>query len=89
MKLDHVITLEDDKKYLLLDKTELDNKNYFYAVEVTDINGEPTENYLFLEEKIENNEVYVETVNDEETEAALLVIFMNNLSNKIDELGQK
>lgn len=88
MKLDHVITLEDNKKYLLLDKTELDNKNYFYAVEVAEIDSEPTENYIFLEEIIENNEVYVEPVEDEETKAALLVIFMNNLGLELDKSNQ-
>lgn len=88
MKVDHVITLEDNKKYLLLDKAELDNKNYFYAVEVPEINAEPTENYIFLEEIVENNEAYVEQVDDEEIKAALLVIFMNNLGLKLDEINQ-
>lgn len=86
MKVDNVILLEDNKKYLLLDETELDNKKYFYAVEVTDDKLEPTDNFAFLEEKIANQKVYVSQVQNQDLITSLLIIFTNNVGLEIDKL---
>ena len=49
---------------------------------------EKQEDSIYGEEIVENNEAYVEQVDDEEIKAALLVIFMNNLGLKLDEINQ-
>lgn len=86
MKVDNVILLEDNKKYLLLDETILDNKKYFYAVEVTDAELEPTDNYIFLEESSNQQDVFVTQVDNQELISALLIIFTNNIGLEIDKL---
>ncbi len=86
MKVNNIILLEDNQKYLLLDETIYADKKYFYAVKVTDDTLQPTEEYKFLEQKQDTENVYVSTVEDEETSSALLVIFTNSLGLQIDNL---
>ena len=86
MKVDNVITLDNDKKYLLLDETKYENSKYYYAIEVDGDPLKPTENYAFLQEKKENDKYFIAEIEDDETKATLLVIFMNSIGLKIDEM---
>lgn len=86
MKVNNIILLEDNQKYLLLDETIYEDKKYFYAVKVTDDTLQPTEKYKFLEQKQDIENVYVSEVKDEEIISALLVIFTNSLGLQIENL---
>lgn len=63
MEIGKVITLDDNKDYLLLEKVELDHKEYLYMVEV-DENDMPTANYHYLELIHELDGDYTEEVED-------------------------
>ena len=84
MKIDNVITLEDNTKHLLLDTTEYEKDIYFYAVKLNEKN-EPTEDYSFLKQVAVNNKICVSKVTNEEVKAALFIIFMNNLGLEMDK----
>ena len=63
MKVDTVITLDNDVNCLLLEKANYNNDNYFLSV-VLDDNEEPSDEYVVLKEIIENNQNYVMRIMD-------------------------
>ena len=81
MTVDSVITLENDVNCLLLEKVNYENDNYFLAVVLT-IDEEPSKNYVIFKEIIEDNENYVEKVEDVSLLRTLLGLFTVN----VDEL---
>lgn len=81
MTVDSVITLENDVNCLLLEKVNYENDNYFLAVVLT-IDEEPSNNYVIFKEIIEDNENYIEKVEDVSLLRTLLGLFTVN----VDEL---
>ena len=71
MKVDTVITLENDVNCLLLEKANYENDNYFLSV-VLDDNEEPSDEYVVLKEIIEDNQNYVMREMDENVLAELV-----------------
>lgn len=63
MKPNEIIDLENNTSYLLLLNSEIDNKNYFLAVRL-EKDDTPTQDYIILKEMNENNESYIQKVND-------------------------
>ena len=63
MKTNEIIDLENNTSYLLLLDNEIDNKNYFLAVRL-EKDDTPTQDYIILKEMNENNESYIQKVND-------------------------
>ena len=63
MEIDTVITLENNKNYLLLMEDSMQADNYFLAV-LLDDNEEPTNVYTALKEIITPDGVYCEKVTD-------------------------
>lgn len=88
MDIGKVITLEDNKDYLLLEKVSLNSKDYIYIVEV-DKNDLPTTNYLFLELTHEPDGDYTEEVEDkniiEALTSLLTVKYINDSMIENDE----
>ena len=74
MEKDTIITLEDNEKFLLLDKVELENANYFLALKLTD-DEQPTKQYEIFEEEIEDGDSYMSIVEDKNIKEALMVNF--------------
>ena len=85
MKIDSVITLENDVNCLLLEKVNYNNDNYFMAV-VLDESEEPSEEYVVLKEIIENNENYVMRVIDENILAELVKLFTKTFGEMVEDL---
>jgi len=84
MNIEDVITLDDNKDHLILDKVELNNKEYLYTVEV-DQEDMPTSNYHFLEVFHESNGEAVEEVEDKEVMASLTSILTAKHINSNDK----
>ena len=85
MKVDSVITLENDVNCLLLEKVEYENNNYFMAV-VLNEEEEPSDEYVIFKEIIENNENYVEKVDDAELFSSLIQLFTTKIDEFVDSL---
>lgn len=85
MSINNVITLDNNENYLLLEKAELNNINYFLAVKLNS-EEEPTEEYKILEEEIENNDTYVSELKDTNIINELLSSFTTSLQNSLDSL---
>ena len=73
MKVDTVITLE--------------NENYFLAV-VLNETEEPSDDYVVLKEKLDNDKQYVIKVEDANTLAKLVNLFTISLSNSVYGIGE-
>ena len=80
--VDNIVELENNKKYVLLDNKVLNNVNYYYGLRL-DTNEEPTINYLFFEETVENEDVFLTPVEDENMKGLLLTAFTINYLNKV------
>ena len=80
MRVDTVITLDNDVNCLLLDKAIYNDENYFLSV-ILDESEEPSDEYVILQELIEDDGEYVIKVTDEPTVAKLVNLFTIDLSN--------
>lgn len=85
MKVDSVITLENDVNCLLLEQVKYEESNYFSAV-VLNEEEEPTEEFVIFKEIVEDGENYVEKVEDPNVLAELINLFTNSLKSKINNL---
>ena len=80
--VDKIVELENNKKYVILDSKEINNINYYYGLRL-DKNEEPTNNYLFFEEVLMDNETYLLPIDDLKKRSSLLTAFTINYLNKI------
>ena len=79
IKINSIITLENDEKYVVLNETIYDNMKYFLVMGVDDnMNIIPT-NVAIIQEIIDNDEVYIERVEDQE----LIIILTRILKSQI------
>jgi len=83
--VDQIVELENGKKYVLLDNKEIDKINYYYGLRLND-KEEPTNNYLFFEEIIEDGETYLNPIEEESMKKVLVVAFTINFLNKVYDL---
>lgn len=85
MEIGKIITLDDNKDYLLLEKVGLDRKEYLYMVEV-DKDDMPTANYHFLELFHESDGDYTEEVEDKNIiEALTSLITIKYLNDSMND----
>ena len=78
--VDKIVKLENNKEYLLLDKTTLDNVTYYLSVKL-DKDSDPTNKYLFFQEDKESNKTYLTKVTNEDIKGLLLTSFSTNYLN--------
>ena len=72
-----VITLDDNNEYIVVNKVNYNDKNYYYLIDMED-----SENLMFC---YEDNGDLVE-VNDKELTAKLLPLFLEKSNDIINEL---
>lgn len=88
MEKDTIITLEDNEKYVLLDKVEVENTSYFLALKLTE-DEEPTREYELFEEEIEDGDSYMSIVEDPTLKEALMVNFTLNYEEYIENYKEE
>ena len=85
--VDKIVELENDKSYVILDETLLDNTKYYFGLRL-DENEEPTNNYLFFEESKEGNDIFLTPIENENMKGLLLTAFTVNFLDKVyDEVN--
>ena len=85
MTVDSVITLDNDVNCLLLERVNYENDNYFLSVMLNE-DEEPSDKYAIFKEINENNENYVETVEDPNLQASLIELFTTKVSKLVENL---
>ena len=87
MKVDSVITLDNDMNCLLLEMVPYQNDNYFLSVVLT-VDNEPSDDYVIFKEIIEGEDKYVEKVEDPNTLQELLKLFTQSFNKLVEELPE-
>ena len=85
MKVDEIITLEDNERFFLAELVEHNGSRYFLAASL-DEQDEPTEEMHILEEIQEDDEYSVEKVEDEKLIAHLSSVFTSNILSRPEEI---
>ena len=80
--VDKIVELENNKSYVLLDETILNNMKYYFALRLNE-KEEPTDHYLFFEEYKENDNISLVPVMDDEFRKILLTSFTVNFLDKV------
>lgn len=79
LKPNVIITLENNKKYVLLNETEYNNKKYFLAMEVNEKKEVIPDNVAIFENVVGEKETYIEKINDPK----LIAILTEQLQTQI------
>lgn len=80
--VDKIVELENNKSYVLLDETLLNNTKYYLGLRVNE-KEEPTNNYLFFEESQEGNDTFLAPITDDDMKGLLLTAFTVNFLDKV------
>ena len=84
--VDKIVELENNKNYLILDDTLLNNKKFYFGLRLNE-NDEPTNNYLFFEEGKEEKNTFLTPIYDKDMKNLLLTAFTVNYLGKVyDEI---
>lgn len=89
MEKDTIITLEDNTKYVLLDETLFDKIKYFFAIKLDEKTGNPTTDYEIFEQEIENDEVYMNTLEDNDLKEQIFLEFSNKYLQNIKAMEEQ
>ena len=79
-----VITLSDDNKYVVCSKTNYNNNNYLYLIDIID-----NSNVKFGLEKIQGERISIIEIDNEELISTLLPLLYNNAKNILAELEEQ
>lgn len=79
--VDKIVELENNKSYVILDETIMNNVKYYFGLRL-DENEEPTNNYLFFEETLDGNNTFLTPVEEDNMKGLLLTAFTVNLLDK-------
>jgi hypothetical protein len=85
MKVDTIVTLDNNERYYLTDETEQNESKYFIGSKVDSENNLLLDSNIF-EEKQENDKYYLEEVKDKDLFNYLAAIFTANLTEIVDDL---
>lgn len=75
-----LITLSDDKKYVVLDTILYQNIKYVYLVEYKN-----ETNVKFCVEELENDQIKLTEVNNMNLKQRLILLFAKKIKNELDE----
>lgn len=78
LNIGQIITLDNNKEYMILNKMNLHNVNYYYLVTIK----KPTEILVVTESKNDNNYVLEEIKDNDELDYVLSQLILN--TNEID-----
>ena len=82
---DNIISLENGVNYAILDETTVEGRTFCFGVKV-DENENPLDSYEIFEEITEDNDTYLDRLEDGDLKKAILVDFTNNYMNDVVEL---
>lgn len=80
--VDKIVELENNKSYVLLDESILNDSKYYFALRLNE-KEEPTNNYLFFEELKDDDNIFLSPILDDELKKLLLTSFTINFLDKV------
>lgn len=82
IKLNTVLTLDDQKKYVVVSKVEYEKSFYDYLLELSSDDEIITEGAIIVKEEFENNEIYVTKVEEKQILDIIGPLFQESLENQ-------
>lgn len=84
IEVGNIVTLENQKEYLLLETLEKEGKKYLYAVRVLE-DETPTDEFLIFESIRTNDEDYMKVISDKTLYDELIEDFKDIVADKIED----
>lgn len=81
-KIDKIITLGNNKKYMIIDQGNCNNKCYFFA-SLLDQNENLTDQFSILEETIQDGKKVVTSVKEKDVLDALIAYFKDRIEKDV------
>ena len=76
LEINKVITLGNNEDYLVVDKVEKDNKEYYYIAEVNEDGTDIKDNYKIVCATYKDGEIYLDEVLGEDKLKSILPLFV-------------
>ena len=80
LEVNRVITLGNDEQYLIIEKVENNEKEYYYIAEVNQTRTDIKDNYKIITITKENEDIFVEEITGEDKLKEILPLFLDKFS---------
>jgi hypothetical protein len=79
LEINKIVTLGSGEDYLIIDKVEKDNKEYYYVAQVNEDETGIEDNYKIVCATYEDGEIYLDEVLGEDKLKSILPMFVKDL----------
>ena len=76
LEINKIITLGNDEEYLVIDKVEKDDKEYYYIAEVNEDGTDIKDNYKIVLASYKDGDIYLDEVLGEDVLKMILPLFV-------------
>lgn len=80
LEVNRVITLGNDEKYLIIEKVENEEKEYYYIAEINWSQTDIKDNYKIVTTIKDNDDIYIEEITGEDKLKEILPLFLEKFS---------
>lgn len=80
LEVNRVITLGNDEKYLIIEKVESNEKEYYYIAEVNQTETDIKDNYKIVTTSNIDDNIYIEEITGEDKLKEILPLFLDKFS---------
>ena len=76
LEINKIVTLGNGEEYLVIDKVEKDDKEYYYVAEVNEEGTDIKDNYKIVCATYKDNDIYLDEVLGEDMLKSILPLFV-------------
>ncbi len=76
LEINKIVTLGNNEEYLIVDKVEKDNKEYYYIAEVNEDGTDIKDNYKIVCASYEDDNIFLDEVIGEDKLKSILPLFV-------------
>lgn len=76
LEINKIVTLGNNEEYLIVDKVEKDNKEYYYIAEVNEEGTDIKDNYKIVYATYKDGDIYLDEVLGEDQLKSILPLFV-------------
>lgn len=80
LEVNRIITLGNEEKYLIIEKIEKDEKEYYYIAEINQTETDIKENYKIITINNIDNKYFIEEITGEDSLKEILPLFLERFS---------
>lgn len=78
LEINKIVTLGNNEQYLIVDKVEKDEKEYYYIAEINDEETDIKDNYKIVCATYKDGEIYLDEVLGEDKLKSILPMFVKD-----------